>query len=258
MKLQTLFIGHPIKILEEVNSTNSFALQLIKEAPPAEGCVVWAKKQVAGRGQRGASWNSEPGANLTFSIILRPHFLQVAEQFQLTKAIALGIAGFVSHCLEDYVNVKIKWPNDIYVKKLKIAGILIENILEQSTIKYSVVGIGLNVNQMVFDTFLPNPVSLKALAGKDFNPDDCLVQLCSFIEKEYLNLRAANIRELDEAYLNLLYLKGVWSDFKWKGETIKGQIEGVNKAGNLLLIRELINSPYEIIEVGDIKQLVFL
>src|SRR5580698_3487655 len=139
MKLNTLFIGHPVKILDKVNSTNSFAIELIKESPQHEGCVIWAKEQLAGRGQRGAAWVSEPNANLTFSIILKPQFLPITEQFQLTKAVALGIAGFVSHCLEDYVHVKIKWPNDIYVKNCKIAGILIENILEQSTLKYSVV-----------------------------------------------------------------------------------------------------------------------
>ncbi len=105
----------------------------------------------------------------------------------------MGIAGFVSHCMEDYANVKIKWPNDIYVKKCKIAGILIENVLEQSTIKYSVVGIGLNINQVIFDPSIPNPASLKMLTGKEFNMEDCLKQLCSFIEKQYLDLRAAKL-----------------------------------------------------------------
>ncbi len=94
MRLQTLFIGHPIKILERVSSTNSFAFNLIKESPQPEGYIIWAKEQFAGRGQRGASWSSEPGANLTVSIILSPHFLPIAEQFKLTKAIALGIARF--------------------------------------------------------------------------------------------------------------------------------------------------------------------
>jgi BirA family transcriptional regulator, biotin operon repressor / biotin---[acetyl-CoA-carboxylase] ligase len=258
MRLQTLFIGHPIKILERIDSTNSFALDLIKEAPPAEGYVVWAKEQFAGRGQRGSEWSSEPVANLTFSIILRPHFLPIAEQFQLTKAIALGISGFISHLLEEYADVKIKWPNDIYVKNCKIAGILIENVLEQSTIKYSVVGIGLNINQLVFDPLLPNPISLKALTSKDFNPEDCLMQLCSFIEKRYLDLRSGNYEQLDEAYRNLLYRKDLESNFKLNGEAVKGEIEGVNKSGHLIMRKSLLNNCYETIEVTDSKQLVFL
>jgi BirA family transcriptional regulator, biotin operon repressor / biotin---[acetyl-CoA-carboxylase] ligase len=263
MRLQTLFIGHPIKMLEQVNSTNSFAFDLIRESPPAEGYIVWAKEQFAGRGQRGTTWSSESGSNLTFSVILRPHFISIAEQFQLTKAIALAIAGFVSHCLEDSADVKIKWPNDIYVKNCKIAGILIENILEQATLKYSVAGIGLNVNQVVFDPSLPNPISLKMLSGKEFNPEDCLKQLCSFIEKYYLELRTAGYGQIDEAYHNLLYRKGVWSDFNLKGEIIKGEITGVNPLGHLILKKkDILNNPDsyrdDTIEVADVKQLVFL
>lgn len=259
MRLQTLFIGRPIKMLERVNSTNSFASELIKESPPAEGYVVWAKEQFAGRGQRGTAWSSEPGSNLTFSVILCPRFLPISQQFQLTKAIALGIAGFVSHCLGNHTDVAIKWPNDIYVKNCKIAGILIENVLEQAILKYSVVGIGLNVNQVVFDPLLPNPISLKALTGKDFNTEDCLSQLCSFIEKQYLDLRAANYLQIDEAYSNLLYRRGVWGDFKLHDEIIKAQIEGVNKMGHLILKKKLAGSySYVTEEVKDIKQLLFL
>lgn len=258
MRLHTLFIGHPIKILDQVDSTNSFALNLLREAPCAEGCVIWAKEQSLGRGQRGTTWSSEPGANLTFSVILRPHFLSIEGQFQLTKAIALAVAGFVSHVLEDYAHVKIKWPNDIYVKNCKIAGILIENVLEQSAMKYSVAGIGLNVNQLVFDPSVPNPISLRSLAGKEFDTEDCLVQLCSFIEKQYLDLRAGNYQQLDEAYHNLLYRRGVQGSFKWNGERVEAEIEGVNKAGHLVLKKSLINNSYEWLEVADSKQLVFL
>jgi BirA family transcriptional regulator, biotin operon repressor / biotin---[acetyl-CoA-carboxylase] ligase len=259
MRLQTLFIGHPIKMLEQVNSTNSFALDLIRESPPAEGYVVWAKEQFAGRGQRGTAWSSEPGTNLTFSVILRPQFLSITDQFKLTKAIALGISGFVSHCLEDYANVKIKWPNDIYVKNCKIAGILIENVLEQSTLKYSVVGIGLNVNQVTFDPSIPNPISLKMLTGKDVDTEDCLKLLCSFIEKWYLVLRKTDYQQLDEAYHNLLYRKGIWSDYNLGGEIIKGEITGVSSAGHLVLNKKNDgNNSYDTLEVGDIKQLIFL
>lgn len=259
MRPETLFIGHPVKMLERVNSTNSYALELIKQSAPAEGYVVWAKEQFAGRGQRGAAWQSEPGSNLTFSIILRPQFLPIAGQFRLTKAIALGIASFVSHCLGDGAHVKIKWPNDIYVKNCKIAGILIENVLEQSVLKYSVAGIGLNVNQVVFDPSLPNPVSLKLLTGKDFDPEDCLMQLCSFIEKQYLDLRAMEYPQIDGAYYNLLYRRGIWSDFTLHGQHIRAKIEGVNHSGHLILENgNGSGNPSETIEITDIKQLIFL
>ncbi len=258
MRLHTLFIGHPIKILEQVDSTNSYALNLLRDNLQAEGSIIWAKEQLAGRGQRGAKWSSEALANLTFSIILRPQFLPVAEQFQLTKAIALGIAGFVSHILENNADIKIKWPNDIYVKNCKIAGILIENVLEQSTIKYSVIGIGLNVNQTVFDPSIPNPASLKTLTGKDFNTEDCLLQLCSFIEKQYLDLRAAKYPQIDEAYYNLLYSRGIERNFALSGESFTGEIEAVNQWGHLIIRKKLVNNSYEAIQVADSKQLVFL
>ncbi len=258
MRLETLFIGHPIKILDRVDSTNSTAFDVIRESSPAEGYVIRAIEQVAGRGQRGTSWASEPGANLTFSIILRPHFLPVPNQFQLTKAVALGIAGFISHYLDDHKNVSIKWPNDIYVKNYKIGGVLIENVLERSTLKFSVIGIGINVNQTVFDPSLPNPISLKTLTNKDFNLDDCLYLLCSFIEKYYLVLRSSNYEQIDEAYLNLLYRRGTEGNFRLNGEAIRGTITGVNPLGHLVLEKKTNKDSYDIIHVSDLKQLVFL
>src|ERR1700722_11411390 len=146
MGLNTLFVGHTIIDLDKVNSTNSYLHDLLKKKTPAEGVIVWALEQYAGRGQRGNSWLSQPGVNLTFSILLEPRFLVLADQFLLTKALALGVAEFVSS-LAPSASVKIKWPNDIYANDCKIAGILVENILETSIIKYSIAGIGLNINQ---------------------------------------------------------------------------------------------------------------
>jgi BirA family transcriptional regulator, biotin operon repressor / biotin---[acetyl-CoA-carboxylase] ligase len=249
-----LFIGQEIKMLEKTDSTNRFALDLIRQSPPSEGYVVWALEQQAGKGQRGKQWLSEPGANLTFSIILQPHFLHATKQFSLTKAIALGIAQFVSHVLSKSHDVKIKWPNDIYVHDSKIAGILIENVLEQTLIKHSVVGIGLNVNQVVFDSSLLNPASLKLLTSNSYILDDCLKRLCSFIEKYYLVLRAGYHKQLDDEYHELLYKRGVWSNFMLNNERFMGKIEGVNKQGHLLMQKK----SGEEIEVTDVKGLVFL
>src|SRR5581483_6581831 len=117
--------------------------------PPAEGFIVRAVEQYAGKGQRGSSWLSAPGMNLTFSLLLEPKFLSLNNQFWLTKALALALAEFVASVLPNTL-VSIKWPNDIYVNDCKIAGILVENILEKSTIKFCIAGIGINVNQDSF------------------------------------------------------------------------------------------------------------
>jgi BirA family transcriptional regulator, biotin operon repressor / biotin---[acetyl-CoA-carboxylase] ligase len=258
MRLETLFIGHPIEMLEQVDSTNTVALEMLRKSPPPEGYIVWGKNQLAGRGQRGSRWSSEPGANLTFSIILHPKFLPISSQFQLTKAIALGIADAVSHTIHNSGEVRIKWPNDIYVNNCKIAGILIENVLEQSVFKYSVTGIGLNINQTKFDPSIPNPASLKSITGNDFDTEECLYNVCSFIERRYLDLRAGNYGKIDEAYFNLLYRRGTERKFSFRGDVITATIEGVTEEGALMLRKENPNNSYENLVVTDSKQLLFL
>ncbi len=271
MGLNTLFIGHTIINLDKVDSTNVYIHDLLAKAPLDEGLIVWALEQYAGKGQRGSSWLSQPGVNLTFSVLLRPHFLAIKDQFWLTKALALSVAEFVSDSLNlssrgersgvgPGADVKIKWPNDIYVNERKIAGILIENILEKSLIKYSIAGIGVNINQDVFDPSLPNATSLKLLSGKEFDLRACLEKLCVSIEKFYLELRTSDYRKIDESYHKLLYRKDIWSKFSLNGSPTEGMIKGVSPSGHLLIntkTGEEIKAN-EALEVSDVKHLVFL
>lgn len=259
MGLKTLFIGHSVICLNTVDSTNSYLNSLIAEKPPAEGLVVWALEQYAGKGQRGSSWISPPGVNLTLSILLQPRFLPLSEQFWLTKALALGVADFISTTVTG-ASVKIKWPNDIYVNDRKIAGILVENTLESSSIKYCIAGIGLNINQDSFDPSLPNATSLKILSGKNFDLSVCLENLCISIERFYLELRNSEYKRIDELYHNLLYKRGIPGKFALNGKTIEGTITGVTSNGHLIMTArngsEL--SVNDTVEVRDIKHLVFL
>lgn len=254
----TLFTGHTVEKLDTVDSTNRYALDLLRQRPPAEGFTVWALEQTAGRGQRGNTWLTEPRANLTFSVILQPRFLPVNEQFWLTKSIALAVARFVSSHLPS-VPVSVKWPNDIYVNNQKIAGILIENILEQSTIRHSVTGIGININQQVFDPAVPNATSLKLLTGNTFELDTCLDQLFVLIEKFYLELRNGNYRQIDDAYHEILYRKGVLCNLLINGKPCKGTIKGVSATGHLLVDtdEDSINTDNSL-AISDVKNLVFL
>lgn len=259
MGLNTLFIGQNILTLDKTDSTNNYLHGLLSNKPPAEGYIVRAVEQYAGKGQRGSSWLSPPAKNLTFSVLLEPHFLPLSDQFWLTKALALAIAEFVSSEVPND-SVAIKWPNDVYVNDRKIAGILIENILEKSSIKYCIAGIGLNVNQDFFDPSLPNPVSLKMLSGKEFDLLVCLENMCSFIEKFYLELRGSAYQKIDALYQKLLYRRGVLSNFMLDNKRFEGVIKEVTPEGYLLINPKNASQTKGngIIQVKDIKQLVYL
>lgn len=150
-----------VKIIEECESTNA---TIPREAP--HGFALMALKQTAGRGQRGNSWEAEPGKNITLSLMLKPEGMEAARQFEVSEAVALGVLDLLRSLGVDEVTVK--WPNDVYVGERKICGILIENALSGPYISRSIAGIGLNVNQRQFRSDAPNPVSLWQLTGREY------------------------------------------------------------------------------------------
>ena len=233
-----MFTEKKIIKVESVDSSNNYALDLIKKSKVIEGTVVWAFEQTKGRGQREAQregenyWESEKGKNLTFSIILFPEFLEVEEQFLLSKAVSLGIVDFVKTYTE---NVSIKWANDIYVNDKKIAGILIENSIIGNKILSSVVGIGLNINQTIFISDAPNPVSLKLITGNDYDLEESLNLLCNFIESRYLQLKTNDITQLNYDYLNTLYRYNAFYTYESSGKRFSAKITGIAKSGRLIL-----------------------
>ena len=162
--METLFIGSNIIFLPEVDSTNSYATELLKNVNIAEGTVIHTAHQTQGKGQRGNSWEAQIASNLTTSIVLKPSFLELKNQFFLYQITALACYDLMAELLNNsQYDIKIKWPNDILVNKKKIAGILIENVITHSTLNYSVIGIGINVNQLLFTDGI-NATSLKKLS----------------------------------------------------------------------------------------------
>lgn len=149
-----------LTLIDRCESTNS---ALPRNA--AHGDALMALEQTAGRGQRGNSWEAEPGRNITLSLMLRPENLAAVRQFEVSEAVALGVSDLLMELGVE--NVAVKWPNDIYVDDRKICGILIENALSGSLISHSIAGIGLNVNQRRFRSDAPNPVSLIQLTGRE-------------------------------------------------------------------------------------------
>lgn len=157
--------------LDKVDSTNRYLL----EYQPAEGedaTICVADFQTAGRGCGSNSWESERGKNLLFSLLIHPTDIEAREQFHISMAISLAICDAMqSYGMKD---VSVKWPNDIYWKDKKLCGILIENRLSGTFIRDSIIGIGLNVNQDVFLSDAPNPVSMRQILGREFNRDEVL------------------------------------------------------------------------------------
>lgn len=160
--------------VSQTASTNS----LIKEIKAAHATVLVADCQTAGRGQRGNSWEAEPGANLTFSIMLKRGDLRADRQFIVSCAIALAIVEALDDLLPLRDDITVKWPNDIYVGDKKICGILIENSLTGAYVSSSIAGIGINVNQICFLSNAPNPVSMKQLTGMHYSLPDLLERIC--------------------------------------------------------------------------------
>ena len=183
------------------DSLDSTSTQLARMAQElAHGDVVITCTQTAGRGQRGNSWESEPGRNLTFSLLLRPEDLAATDAWLMSMAVSVGLVRGLMPFVD--IPIKLKWPNDVYVGDRKLCGILIENALCGSFVSRSIVGIGINVNQTQFISNAPNPVSLKQITGKDYDLDEVLSAVCSEILSSVDSLYRP---ELKAEYMSLLW-----------------------------------------------------
>ncbi|MGE0635588.1 MAG: biotin--[acetyl-CoA-carboxylase] ligase [Bacteroidia bacterium] len=229
-----LFTGTNVVDLDSAESTNNYALNLLREKQPFEGTVVRTFCQTLGRGQREKHWESADFSNLTFSIIFYPVFLSVNRQFQLSKAIALGASDFVKSVVKTE-NVKIKWPNDIYVGDKKIAGILIENAVSGNKISSAVIGIGLNVNQTTFSAEIHNPISLQMIIGKELNLEKCFQELCVSLEARYMQLKAGKENMINEHYHKALFGLNEQREFIIDSKIAIAEIVGVDELGRLKL-----------------------
>ncbi len=191
--------------LQETASTNSALREALTQNPDLEaGTVVYTHNQTAGRGQRGNSWEAEPGKNITMSMLLRPETVKASEQFVVSEIVALAVAKVLGNHIDNPdFKVAVKWPNDIYVNDKKICGILIENSLMGSHIDYSIAGIGLNINQREFLSDAPNPMSLIQLTGTETNVEKVMGE----IAEEILRLSEQPHDKIHEEYIANLWRK---------------------------------------------------
>lgn len=232
--------------LPSIDSTNNYARQLLKDQNLTErqgcnlhGTLIFTHHQWQGKGQRGKSWLSAPSENLQMSLILKPQPLQLRQQFLLSAMVAVAARQFFADCSGS--DIVIKWPNDIYFQDRKAGGILIENIITGVEWRWAIVGIGLNINQTVFDPALPNPVSLKQITGKDF---DC-VELAKELSKAILEKVTsyglqvtgsglAVTNSLLDTYNKHLYKRGEKVRLKKNNRAFNALIKQVTENGQLV------------------------
>ena len=195
--------------------------------------VIWAEHQTSGRGQRGHSWHSTEGKNITFSVVLTPSFLPIIEQFRLSEIVALALVDTLAYY---GIECRIKWTNDIYAKDNKIAGVLIEHSLSGESIARTIVGIGLNINQREFPTEIPNPTSMALERGTTFNREEVLTHFVSALNNLYTALENGDKEAIEERYIATMYHLAEEHTYAYPtGEHFRATIRGVRPSGHLIL-----------------------
>ncbi|MGI8951942.1 MAG: biotin--[acetyl-CoA-carboxylase] ligase [Chitinophagaceae bacterium] len=229
--VSNIIIGEPFTQLTDVDSTNNYAMAQARQQLAVHGTVWFAHNQTAAKGQRGKRWHSEAGKNIAMSVLLNMRWLKVDEQFKLSATIALALHDFVNKYAQ--INLKIKWPNDIYFGDRKAAGILIENILQGNNWQWAVVGIGVNINQTQFDSALKNAVSLKQITNKNFNVIELAKEACGCIQNRYQQLKQQKFEEILKSYNAVLYKRNEEVKLKKNNIIFKCLIDEVNEFGQL-------------------------
>lgn len=229
--------------LDEIPSTNDFLRSLLDSSSNSlsNGFVVSCRFQSSGRGQVGNKWHSEKDVNLLFSLLLYPDFVEIRDQFYISKAISIAIVKVLRSLFPAQASFfTIKWPNDIYYKDSKLAGILIENFLMGSSISNSIVGVGLNVDEVTFPAFLPNPISLRNINPQmTYTKEEILILLRDSILHEVDKLHhMEEYDSLSNQYLQYLYRYSVLSPFSDEKGSFYATIETVQADGKLVLLTD--------------------
>ncbi|RNC66952.1 biotin--[acetyl-CoA-carboxylase] ligase [Proteiniphilum sp. X52] len=218
--------------VEATESTNLYLKQLLREEQLEEGSMVIADFQTVGRGQMGNSWFSSKGENLLFSLLIYPRDVRANEQFIISRIASLAVKNTLDRFADD---IRIKWPNDIYWKERKIAGILIENDIEEKHITNSVIGIGVNVNEKLFPPDLPNPVSLRQITGSIQDRDYIL----DIFQREffllYRDFQKGDIKAIEDEYMLDLYRAKGYYWYEDKNGRFMAEIDEVLPSGHLVL-----------------------
>ncbi|TKK66731.1 biotin--[acetyl-CoA-carboxylase] ligase [Ilyomonas limi] len=213
------------------------------------GHAWFAWRQTAGKGSRGKSWNAADGQNIILSVLLSPSPLISAYSFYLSAAVALAVYDFFKSFAGD--ETTIKWPNDIYWRDRKAAGILVENNIRGNTWQWAVAGMGVNINQTAFNPSLSNPVSLKQITGKTYDVIAMAKILCGCLQIRYQQMQQ-NKESILEDYNAALYKKGEMVKLKKNNAVFSCTIKGVNAFGQL----EIVDAPLSQVEFGEVEWVI--
>ena len=235
---------------DKLDSTNAY-LQRKQSEADIRNWVVSADDQTAGKGMGNNGWESEVGKNLTFSLALDMGFLPAERQFLLSETVPLGIIEALYTFLPAE-KLHIKWPNDIIYENRKLAGILINSTIKANIMDISIIGIGLNVNQMQFQDWPTHPISLKQITGKDYDLQPLLEQVAEHILIKVGQLQS-DPTTIEQDYLKKMYRYRTWADYEVNGKTLRLFMTGIDPFGRLQLIDET-NKTY----CFDIKEIRFL
>jgi BirA family biotin operon repressor/biotin-[acetyl-CoA-carboxylase] ligase len=242
-------IGTPFIELLTVNSTNNYAMGLVHAGMARHGTVVFTHEQTKGKGQRNKEWTSQKGQNIALSAIVEPVKLNSPDLFLLSMATALGVYEFLTaYAIE---NVKIKWPNDVYWRDRKAAGILIENVWQGNEWKFAVAGIGININQTDFGELNLKAVSVKQITGKEFTPLQLAGELCAKLDQVYRQLAGAP-EDVAAAYKAHLYKKNEVVRLKKDSRVFEAIVKEVNNKGQLVVQHSI----EENFEVGEVEWII--
>ena len=218
--------------LKETDSTNNHLRRLLDKEQLPEGSLVVTDFQTAGKGQVGNSWESEAGENLMFSILLYPDFIPANRQFLISQIASLS----VKETLDAYTDfIQVKWPNDIYWKDRKICVMLIENDLSGQLLYCSIIGIGLNLNQSLFRSNAPNPISLTQITGKKYDREEVLNRFLRIFFQYYCLLLQEKEEEVRIAYMQALYHGEGYHRYRDGQGQFEARIQAIEPTGHLIL-----------------------
>lgn len=229
--------------LNATDSTNRFLRNLSLDSPVQDFTTIVTSHQTNGRGQMGTLWQSQPFKNLTFSVYKKLNFFPFESQFYISMSVALAIIKALEQL--NIPKLSIKWPNDILSANQKVCGVLIENVIKQSVIESSIIGIGLNVNQLDFNG-LPQASSLKNVTGVNYDLDEILNLILKQLEIQ-LDLLCKDTNSIKSQYESYLFRKEKPSTFKTAEGLFSGIIKGVSEHGLLeVLIEDQVLKTYDL------------
>ncbi len=219
--------------LTSTHSTNTYMRDFVETTRcDDEGMIVWSDYQTAGRGQKNNKWESEANKNLLFTLLMQPKMIPASEQFIISQIVSVAMCDVLEQYAEGFA---IKWPNDIYYKDSKVAGILIENDLSGHVLYNSYIGVGLNVNQERFLSDAPNPISLYQITGEVIDRENLLKQITDYMMSLYHFVVDGAEEAVKERYMNLLYRGDGFYPYRKNGVVFEARIESISSLGHITL-----------------------